>query len=305
VAGEPLPYSRNDIDDIAKHINGVVEQSDTNRREHAAGVVAMAQSRATRRGYRALGETELERVVRELGTAKGSPAPEFVEDVVRRIESRQIANKTVALLLPMVASAAVWEHVGNAICAWFVASPHDAMSIMHVSVQMPSGTGSWSTSIARVEANPDLPKLCSRSICTATLVIGGDVVQGPRCTAPGQQMAWHRATAAVLIQQLGGEVPKEWIAKDVAAQVVREVGIEPNRVPYLLSVLRERKLPNPKFSFGHEGPMHKPTFYCTCTVGDTMAEGIGENKQQAKNVAAHVMLKKLNGIAKGRTETAT
>jgi dsRNA-specific ribonuclease len=118
-------------------------------------------------------------------------------------------------------------------------------------------------------------------------------------------MAWHRATAAVLIQQLGGEVPKEWIAKDVAAQVVREVGIEPNRVPYLLSVLRERKLPNPKFSFGHEGPMHKPTFYCTCTVGDTMAEGIGENKQQAKNVAAHVMLKKLNGIAKGRTETAT
>lgn len=298
--GEPLPHSRKELDAIAKHINGTAEQSDTVRREHVASAISMAQARSTRRGYRALKEGDLERVVRELSTSKATPTPEFVEDVVRRIETKQLPPKATTLLLPMIGSSAVWEHAAKAICEWFAASPHEATTIMQVS----KSAGSWSASVARVESNPDLLQTKLRSICAASLVAGGVIVHGPRCAAPGQQMAWHRAVAAVVIQHLGGEVPREWIANNASSQITRDVTTEPNRVPYLIGVLRERNLPDPKFSFGQDGPMHKPTFQCTCVVGDVMAEGNGDSKQHAKNEAAHAMLMALNGNGGGKVEEA-
>jgi ribonuclease R len=292
--GTRLPYAQETMVELAEHINGVLERTDVEQRERAkAKAIAMADARISRLGYRRLDETDFERAIRQLRAANLPPPPEFVEDIVRRISARTLAHRSAAYLLPSLSSSAVWEHVAAAVCTWFVEAPEDAVSALKISKDL----GLWSTNVGHVESSKDPSR--PMVSCVATLLDGDLVIAGPKCFASAQRLAWHRAVAAVVVHHLDGQVPNEWLESNLPMAPTRQSPQSKNAISKLVEMAQEFGRPTPTFTFEQEGPPHKPTFKCICTMDRLVEVGRGGDKQTAKCIAARAMLNKLTGLGEG------
>ncbi len=290
--GKRLPHTKDELIKIACHINDTIESAEAAQREHAKSrAMALSSRRIARRGYSKLEDGDFERAIRQLRLANLPPPTEFIEVVVQRIDERTITHRSVAYLLPSIVSSAVWEHVAIAVCTWFGESPEDAYSILKISKDL----GLWSATVGEVEVSKDPAR--QTVSCVATLIDGNRVVTGPKCFAPGQKLAWHRAIAAVAIEHMYGQVPNTWIENDAQMTSMRETMTPKNAISELVELVQGFGKPPPLFNFEREGPDHKSTFKCTCRMGMFVTVGSGRDKQTAKGIAARSMLAKLKGAA--------
>lgn len=287
---ERLPHSQHELQAFASYINSTIDSVANAQREYMrARTLAVTESRLARVGYKGLSMVEFERVVHQLRCSDMPPSVEFVDDVVRRIESGDISHRAIGGLLPMLPSSALWEHVSSAICAKFVATPEHATLVMKASKDL----GLWTATVVDVVATkpPQVPIVS----CVGTLLDGEDVSHGQRCFASAQRAAWHRAIAAVVIQRLDGEVPGDWVVGASLPSSSPSTVSQKFAVSELWSIVHRLAKPVPVYSFQSEGPPHKPQFKCTCAVGNSKSSGVGRDKQTAKNMAASAMITKLGG----------
>jgi ribonuclease R len=293
VQKERMPYTQRELVAMAAHINVTIDDAVNEQREELkARTISITESRLARDGYQGLNEFEFERVVHQLRSSSSMPSVEFVDDVVRRLESGSVTHRAIASLLPMLQSSALWEHVSSAICAKFAVEPEHAT----LALRAAKGLGLWSANVVDMMATkaPHPPM----NSCVGTLMDGDQVFRGPKCFAAAQRTAWHRAVAAVVIQQLDGEVPKDWLSVAITGALAPLTTSHKHAVSELAELANRISKSPPLFVFAAEGPAHRPTFKCTCTVGGMKTSGSGRDKQTAKNMAASAMITKLSGGVK-------
>jgi len=300
--GEPLPLTREQIEQECRHINETLRAEAAEQKERAK---EKANGRASRtmgvRQVMALSAKDFERVCK-VWARSGEETP---KELVEAFQGR-LANNAVPVVCMMVAfseapETPAWSRIRQMIVEFLAAYPQHAVTLLAMSTQLPAP---GNQSIAPTPwILPSMP--IEQSGAPHALVFR---TTARWATASGEVVVTHQAVSKKRLEQ---EVAVMLLAKRFGVELPEFVstaapGTPPAapKKPFVfdeakdpISVLMEycqwSRGPTPEFSFEQKGPAHVPTITCTVTLGDKRSVARSSSKQDAKRTAIVALIAQL------------
>lgn len=289
LAGEPAPYPRERLEEIAATLNAryaeeAAKVSEGFKRRAIDDAVDVALEKP-----RALGASGMTQAL-GAGAAGVDLGEAFFAETARRARDGQITAKDLFRLAAMkevpTARAIVTEHLER--------HPEAAYSLLNHA----QNAAGWKVSAEDVAGRgPDHARVFS---ATMRVGIEGTTFEG---AAVGQQkkLTMQRALAAALIRFAGGEPPADWAVAPVAPEPPQQPAAPPsasaNPKGDLLELCTARKWKAPTFESVRSGPPHAPRFDCTVVVTGAgrryEGSGSGSAKRAAEAAAAAEVLARI------------
>lgn len=302
--GQALPYTQQEVEDLARHVNETVDREKTATSE---AFKAAAEEKAQRNGMsvrriEGLHPKDFERLVK----VEARSGQEISAALIAAAEVRIRENR-----FPLVCAASVftdapatpgWNDLRTLLLEKMARRPEDAVSVLTMAVQ----TVGWSAVAYEVEAHgpPHMPTFQ----VTATLPARPEnhpgfmkVAVQAKLEGGSQGRTKQRACVALLALASGVKIPpfpeeSRAGAAPAAPAPKKAFKFDPARDP--VSVLMEwgqAEGATPLFHFVQEGPSHVPTITCTCEVRGVRKTVQAGSKKDAKRAAAKAVLEALSG----------
>jgi len=287
LAGEPPPYSRDQLITMAVEMNGELSL----RRERSQRFSEERKDREAARmlpnNYSAMTESQLHRALRQ-AVAQPEPPPNLREALTARWASSPVQPIEMFLLLVSVPSTAAWLELRKMALQQLVEAPSLAVQTAHI-CQTVAG---WSP--VRFEVRGGQPG--AGFTVTASITVQKIGFSGGPCTDRNRKRAEQRAVVDLFARRDG--LCLQAAASPEAASPVPP----PPKAPPLplpgdnpIAALQEhcqalgRELPAYE-DVGVSGPPHNPRFTVRCLALGGTADATAPSKKEAKKAAAANLL---------------
>lgn len=305
VLGEPLPYTRAELIEVAKHINDTIqERREATEAFHKSKAKAEAERASSRRdSLAALTEKEFDRVVKSVRDSE-EPPEAFVKNALERLSNGTLSalSKQVLLLgTPRGEKGAKWLPIREAIMARFAVHPPEASMVANMAIQ--TGELGPLTFEGRREGQDHCPTFAS----SVRAVAGDRTLCSGWESGASAKLAQQKATARLLAVMTGlaegvatpASTPGATsTAPPLASKAPPMVPVESdNPVSALQEFSQATGVAAPDYSFDGVGPSHAPTFLCTCSFGSVYRNAKAATKKEAKKLAAGLVVAALREAA--------
>ena len=290
IRGEPFPYSKEEVDAIAQHINDTLEAEREKVSEaFKVQVDQKAQRAIDSRRLDGLNATQFERVTKVEARSEADPSKAFQENLLLRLKEGRVPLICLGVLLTQEGLTDAWVPLRQAVLDHLAQHPENAVSLLSMAIQ----TVGWAETTYQVtHEGPDHARVFS---CEA-------VNGGSRGVGHGLTSKEARAHAAVnlLASRVGLQVVLQKQEVPRRAPPVPTPILDPAKDPVsaLMEFVQQSRSPSPVFQFEKTGPDHVPSITCTCSIevigrGQVTQKATASSKQGAKKVAAEALLKGL------------
>lgn len=283
---EPLPYSKEQIEEMCVHINEVIAQE---QKATAEFLKAKDEERTKRlaaepRRLDALSLRDFERVFKQAARSGEDLDEGLLAACERRLAGNRVPPACFGTLFSEAPKLPGWDRLRTAVLQFMAKAPADAISTLHMLRQAEViPTIDWTSD----SFGPDHSRRF-KSIAKVGPIEGNQVEAG------SLKLAEQRAAVSLLAALAGiptptfpGLPPRK--PEAAAAPVVR---VDPvpsttkDPVTALMEWSQAAKVSPPTFDFEMTGPPHTPTVTCTCRVRNTTRIATGSSKRDAKRAAA-------------------
>lgn len=311
VRGEPLPYTAEDLAQIAREV-GTVE--DSLRDAKAASFKRTANTLAERRGEREdalapLGAAEFYRVVK-VCAREGKLGPAVAAEFARRLEQGTVGGREAYAVLFAAAAVGIPDHAG-ALAAmrrtaglWLVAHPEHAVTLASLGFQ-----DDTFGEISYVD-DFDGPTHRRRFRATATMSAkgaGAEPATSRVSSAATKKLARQLAVLDLLVRLAGLDLEVEIDTMPGGGPAIggdreREPAaprIKPAKVVAgdywgaLIGFAAANGFERPEEAFEASGPSHKPEIRCRVTFLGESAEATAPSNAKAKRAAARELYERV------------
>jgi ribonuclease R len=284
--GDPVPHSRDEITEIAAHIEAHVakerEASSAFFRARAMEPVPSGEENLVRRGH-LISDRALSAALLAALAEQPAPPPALAEVLSARLSAGRLPLLDAFRLLLTSPACPAWDPLRDKVLAQMVAQPPLGPQIAAMAMaQLGWPPPIFSTTQKGPEHRPTFSasaQLCLLKPGTGT----GRHLATDFIDAPSLKEAKQRALVALLFAAVGQPAP-----------IWPEAAAPPSEAKSPVATLQEmcavRKASPPCYVFSAEGPPHKPRFTCTVQALGQMAQGVGATKQEAKQEAAAALL---------------
>lgn len=294
--GEPYPYSREELEQLADHLNAKIRAVAEERSHEAVErVTAKAQERLEQGTLSHLEGREYERVVKVLVRSGGFHA-DFAEDFkVRLGEDRLALLEIYFVLLKSDRENSEWASLRSYVFAWLVQHPSHAPTMLSLAVSL-SG---WAEPRYETQAEGPDHAACHK----VRLKVEWKTKKKPGLKGEAQavsvKLAKQRAALDLLAKHLSLKVPEyPEESNDTPTQSVPVPPANDNPVSALQEYCQKRKTASvPVYEAQRVGgPDHVPQFTVTVKLEDQEATSDAfASKKAAKKQAAEKLLDKMRG----------
>src|SRR5271155_5328089 len=315
VSTEPLPYTRTELEETARHINDTLERTRASKSEQMKKRDEKRALQSIARGVLArVTPVEFERATKMEVRSGGAPSESFQDGYLERLAAGNVTVVAMVILLTQPELGDEWKPLRQATVDFLGQKPEEAVSVLSAATNI----AGWANVVYHV--SQDGPPHIPRFFVGADLACG-DCVPGddtPRHTqaahtdptrvgyacATSLKLAKQLAAVSLLANRLGLRMPKEveQPAPPVAVPAPAEerpaapppsndgLGATDNAISALFENAQTRKIAPPKFAFKMTGPKHLPRVDCRCTFDGIERSATGSSKQAAKKIAAESVL---------------
>jgi ribonuclease R len=204
LAGQPLPYTKKDVESTATHINDTLELE----REHASmHFKTKAEEKAHRdidaRRLDGLDAVHFERVTKVEARSGYDPSDAFEEAYLRRLKENRLPLICLTVILTQEGYTEGWKPIVQATIDHLAKRPEDAISILSQSQQI---AGWAETKFTTTHEGPDHARTFT---CTATLQWDENTSVSRLGRASTSKLAKYHAAVALLAALHGAKVPEK------------------------------------------------------------------------------------------------
>jgi len=288
-----LPYTMENLIEVATHINEVVDERRESRAAYLkAKAIRGIENKADRTGLLALSIKEFDRIVKLAVRGGSDPTPELVEGFAARMAEGTVSHLAMEVVL-IESKGDGWGPLRQVVGEHLVTNPPLAITLLGLAEQV-SG---WPA--PRYQAGSSGPS--HRPSFTASASIkpkGGSKTTTRSAEGATKKLARQRACVRLLAAVTGFELPDDaegWKAtKKPPAPKAKVKALWPAEVTNPVGALQEycqkQGLPLPDYDYGRDGDDHLPIFTCTVTHEGQTATATGSDKPAAKRRAAGKMV---------------
>jgi dsRNA-specific ribonuclease len=279
ILAEDLPWSREELDEIAQHINDGIRRYADERAEYERSSASRQAMRAVEsRRLDGLDSKKFERVTKTQARSGEDADPAFVDAFEERLRTHRCSIVCMTVVCAQAPGFGRWAGLRTAILAEFVKNTSLAVSVLATAAQ----TFGWSEVAYADDVDEHI------FAATAEVVIEGFAARGAGRGATRKQ-AKQRAAVALLAAKLGlpaPEFPEPMPAALIkpSIPIVDFAKLSKNPVAALHEWCQQTKNKLPVFEFTN--PKGAAMFVCTAKAGGIEREGCARLKQNAKNIAA-------------------
>ena len=280
---EPLPYSFEDLKKLGEWLGSRDDDRQEERRDgFKAAVQRRAQSAVHSGRLAVLADHELSQAVKLAGAGDAMPEV-LIDELVRRFEAGQIADKVVDRLVATYFDRDWPTSVAAALAAWVCASPTRAVNLLLHATQ------------AGVLAHYETDSTSSDSGFLGRVRLtkpGSDQVEFSGIGARKKD-AEQAACVAAVCWLVGRPVPS-------AVEATRDVSVI-NQKSALMELCQKYRQPPPNFECKFSGPSHAPVFSCDASMaweGRTFYASVSDcaNKKEAESAASARLYSQVEGF---------
>lgn len=323
LAGDPLPYTSSDVEEIARHIN---EHEDRDREQARRAFKQRAESQVARAIVRArtadLDDAQIERAIKMHVRSGDAPPPELEAEITSRLEDGKLP--VIGMTAVMTAEPTTgWAPVRLAIVRHLARAPHDVIALLSQATQV-AGWGSPTYEVTqegpghaptfRASATMERPAIAHEiEVSGVTNPMINPSNRSAACEAWGATSKQAKQRAAVLLVAQIARVPLPQEVQDLITPPAKRAEPEPtptlgalgqageasrDPVSALMEYAQKARAAAPEFQFEQDGPSHAPKITCACSLliparGIFAGVGSGLSKSEAKKAAAREVLSKL------------
>ncbi|WP_255353733.1 RNB domain-containing ribonuclease [Methanosarcina sp. WWM596] len=285
IRNEPLPYSKEEIQAIASHVNLARLENDRSKSEYMKEkAYRKAESTIQRNRIEDASDSDFERITKFL-IRKGEDCPEAYYDAFRK----RLGNLPIicaGLVLLQAPDGERWTELKRTLLEEMATVPHKATSIFDIAQHI----AGWQMPVFEVDETTrgNLPVFTARS----TIRVDNEKYQSAAYEDLTKKGAVQRTYVDLLAVILGLPAPdlKIKIADPPASKEKMTINTSKDPIFALQEYCQAKKLPLPAYSFKTDGPTNKPIFTCTCTFGSLTSTEKAGNKKRAKRLAARAMI---------------
>lgn len=292
--GQPLVYTREEIETIATHINETMRaeaeaKSDT--------LKATATTRALRvsddpRRLEALAPKDFERVCKALARGPDAVPDEFLDAFERRLAENRVPPICMAVCFAEAPATDSWTCLRRLLLTHLRDHPEDATTILMIATQ----GYAWPEPVFETVQSgpPHAPKFTVRGTLGRTAGVSYAVTH----VADSKKRAEHEAAVLLLAKCAALEPPPFERASEAAARpaaqakkpaaFVFDAARDP--VSVLSEYVQHHKVAAPTFEFEQNGPAHAPVLTCTATFEGLRYAASAGRKSDAKKLAAKAVV---------------
>jgi len=282
IKGECLPYSRENLEQIAEHMNQVI-QADRQKLSECLKEKANAKAQVTldTRRLEGLNLKDFERVIKVWTRSPNELREEIRVAFFNRLKDNRVPLVCFASILEANPDLG-WKSLQEAMLSRLASKPEDAVSVLTQATQMYS----WPTpTFQTVRQGPDHAPTFT---VHASLHHPKGVLTGGPAKGTTSKEARQYAALALLAEIVGLPVPAAPVAVEGAAEVPLPTN---DPISVLQSLSQTRGEPPPEYHFSITGPPHLPEITCECVFTKFRGEASAGKKQDAKRLAALAVLK--------------
>lgn len=291
VLGEPLPYTLDELEAVAEHINMTLRarRDAVSERHRERDATRMARALDRQGQLRRMTAKEFDRAIKVATQATDGPAGDFDAVYRERLQQGEVGLLGQSFVL-LATEGAAWAPLRQVTINRLLGDvPHDALSILAISANVHElGT-------------PRFKDGETEGGFTARATVGhkGEPVHGPRATARTKKGARHLAAVALLGRLAGVLVrlpgpPKVASPAPVKTRAPLPSADCPNSVGALGEWCQASGLPLPVYACELAGgPSHAPVFRCSVAVAGAKAAATAGSKRLARRAAAVEALRRL------------
>lgn len=294
--GAALPYTKKNIEEIAHHINDVIETEREKASMHFKTVdEKKAQRNIDARRLDGLDAVHFERVTKVEARSGTDPSEAFSEAFLRRLKENALPLISLTVILTQEELTAGWAPLRQAIIDKLATRLEDAVSIL----AQAQGVAGWPIATFTVKniAADHVPLF----LAEAVLLRLGDNGESDRAPAIGvgrgstSKMARQAAALGLLAHLTDTKAPELKLSPKKAPLAKSPViAVDKDPVSALMEYVAQARAGEPDFAFDREGPDHIPTITCTVTLGALTKTAQAGSKQDAKKGAARALLEALS-----------
>lgn len=316
ISGEALPYTRAELEEIARHINDTLERTRASKSEQMKKRDEKRALQSVARGVLArVTPVEFERATKMEVRSGEAPSEGFQDGYLERLAAGKVTVVAMVILLAQPELGDEWKPLRQATADFLGQKPEDAVSVLSAAMNI----AGWANVVYHViqDGPPHLRRFyVSADLACGDCVVGDDNPRhiqaahtdptrvGHAC-AMNLKLAKQLAAVSLLANRLGLRTPKEVEqpariatlpapAEDTPAAppppTKDDLGAVDNAVSALFENAQTRKIAPPKFAFKMTGPKHLPLIDCRCTFDGIERSATGSSKQTAKKLAAESVL---------------
>ncbi len=287
--GEPLPYTRDQIEEECRHINESL-------RAEAAAVKEQAKERAEDRARRVTSARQLagmyakdfERVCKVWARSSEETPEELVEAFQMRLEQNLVPIVCMTVGFAEAPEVPVWQRIRRMLLEHFGRKPQDAVSMMTMGAQL----SFWTAAVVTFEQSgpPHAPVFHARASWEKL-----DIVH----KVAGSKKRAEQEIAALLVAKRAQMDPPTFV-DDGAPTVLPTTPTPPKKVfvfdmtkdpiSLLMEYCQAHSMAPPEFAFEQNGPPHTPTITCTASCAGKHSTARSSSKQDAKRSAAVALI---------------
>lgn len=286
--GKPFPYSQENLETIATHIN-TVEQAERERtkEQFKAKAEGKAEKALERGRLTRLNDKEFERVLKVGIRAEGDAPESLVEEFIHRLSENQLQpiHMTVVCFFEPESRPEYpregWKAIRDAVLGLLQEKPELAVTLWTMATQLGVECGEVEYTEQR-SGPPHAPVFAAqaRSGLFFTGWVGGSTVKQAR----------QRAAVALLFQYHSLPSPSFLVPSEPEpeAKTTYLADLAQGRDPIVAlgEYAQKNRLTPPTYSFTMAGPSHTPTITGTCSFNRRTGVGVASSKQEAKRLAA-------------------
>lgn len=293
--GEPLPYSREQIEEVCLHINSTLRVEDAELKQRAKDKATTRAKRVTSaRQLSGLFAKDFERVCKTWARSTEETPEELVEAFRLRIADGTVPTICVAVAFAEAADVPAWRQIRQALLDSLAGKPQDAVSLLTMAHQM----GFWTVPVLSTEQSgpSHAPVFCTTASWT---IADGDTLHVTHQGASKKRVEQEIATL-LIAQRFKLDHPSFRDAPTSASHAptvtvkkgfVFDMTKDP--ISLLMEYCQAHKIGLATFAFEQSGPAHLPSITCSVACADKQATARASNKQEAKRAAAVAILSQL------------
>lgn len=290
--GEPLPYTRDQIDWECQYINETLRAEAEEVKERAKERAEdRARSVMSARQMAGMYAKDFERVCKVWARSSEETPEELVEAFQMRLEQNLVPLVCMTVAFGEAPQVPVWQRIRRMLMEHFGSKPHDAVSMITMGEQL----SFWTAPVWTFERSgpPHVP--------VVRIEASWEKVDIVRDVAGSKKRA-EQEVAVLLVAKRAGMDPPQFVA-DAAPTPLATTTTTPtppkkafvfdmtkDPISLLMEYCQAHSMAPPEFVFDQKGPAHTPTITCTATCAGKHSTARSSSKQDAKRSAAIALI---------------
>lgn len=289
IRGEAPPYTREEAEAIAAHLNEAAIKERESAKEH---FLAQAEDKARRavdsRRLDGLNAKDFERVTKVEARSEADASDGFREAFVKRAGDGRLPLICMTVVLGESGEGPNWDLIRKAAINQLAAKPADAVSLLAQATQVVG----WEA--PEYESKQVGPPHAPTFTTTASMALGGEL-RTFTSESLNKKLSQQQAAVGLIAVIADVEPPSFDTLPKVQAQAPKAVQIDTTKDPVsaLQELAQATGLPAPSYSFKTEGPSHAPAITCTCSFNGSERTAQASSKKAAKKIAASYVVEAL------------